>query len=537
MSFTKVVLAALVLSIAGCRLGTQGEVAEQIGEGRLADPEIYLPDVALGDLFHEVQMKRVFTDSKTFVDCVPLSPPAEVLKAYHSSRNLEAFDLSDFVKSYFKIPQQRVITVQTDDKQMADHLNQHWNYLTRLPDTLSERSSLLPLPYSYVVPGGRFREIYYWDSYFTMLGLFSSKRNDLAKDMIKNFAYLIDTYGFIPNGNRSYYLGRSQPPFFSAMVMLLAEQEGMDAAKPFLNHMEKEHQFWMEGSQLLTGGRRDYKRVVRLADNVILNRYWDNFEKPRPESYLEDFELARALNDERKKVLYRNLRAGAESGFDYSSRWFSDAASFDSIVTTQIIPVDLNALLYHMETAIATLNYEIGNSHKGDQFQQNATQRKDAILQYCWDESTGIFLDYNYKRGRRTQIPSLACMYPLYFRIANPTQAAKTADFVQQNLLYPGGVVTTLNATGQQWDFPNGWAPLQWITIKGLRNYQKNKLADEISNRWVALVDKIFKNTGKMMEKYNVVDLSLEAGGGEYPTQDGFGWTNGVTLKLLENKK
>jgi alpha,alpha-trehalase len=166
-------------------------------------------------------------------------------------------------------------------------------------------------------------------------------------------------------------------------------------------------------------------------------------------------------------------------------------------------------------------------------YSQKAEIRKIALHRYCWNEKEGFFLDYDFIARDFTEVPSLAAMYPLFFNMAEQAQADSVASKIEKDFLKDGGVLTTLVETGQQWDAPNGWAPLQWITIKGLRNYGYNDLSDTIKQRWVALNKKVYKNTGKMFEKYNVSDISFEAGGEEYPVQNDFGWTNGVLLKLL----
>ena len=174
-----------------------------------------------------------------------------------------------------------------------------------------------------------------------------------------------------------------------------------------------------------------------------------------------------------------------------------------------------------------------GDSEASKEFLDKATQRKAALLKYGWDANQGFFIDYDFKKQQSTGIPSLAGMYPLTFQMVTPQQAQSAAQVIQKKFLMPGGVVSTLTDNGQQWDYPNGWAPLQWMTIEGLRHYGQQELANTIKERWVDLNIKVYKNTGKLVEKYNVVDMSLEAGGGEYPVQDGFGWTNGVLLRLL----
>ena len=145
-------------------------------------------------------------------------------------------------------------------------------------------------------------------------------------------------------------------------------------------------------------------------------------------------------------------------------------------------------------------------------------------MKYNWDAEKGHFVDYDFVNQTSTDIPSLAMMFPLFMNIATDDQAASVKSVIENSFLHPGGVVTTLNRSGQQWDAPNGWAPLQWVTIKGLRNFGHNELAGEIRNRWISLNTEVFKRTGKLVEKYNVMDSGLEGGGGEYPNQDGFGW-------------
>jgi alpha,alpha-trehalase len=231
--------------------------------------------------------------------------------------------------------------------------------------------------------------------------------------------------------------------------------------------------------------------------------------------------------------MYRHLRAAAESGWDFSSRWLSNPSNLGSIQTTDIIPIDLNCLIYHLETLIAEAATISGDHAKVMEYEQRANNRKTALLKLCWNEEKGFFEDYNFKKRDFTGILSLAGAYPLFFNMVNDNQAQRVTEVLGSKFLKPGGFVTTLEETGQQWDAPNGWAPLQWMTIKGLLNYQQLELAMEAIDRWLAINNRVYKQTGKMVEKYNVNDISLLAGGGEYPVQDGFGWSNGVALELL----
>lgn len=496
------------------------------------------PDEQFGQLFADVQLKSVFPDSKTFADCTPKSDPVTILAAYNTARKQPGFSLKTFVEQYFTLPVKPTSGYTSKAGQSAaQHINDLWPVLTRPADARpragGQPGSLIPLVKPYVVPGGRFGEIYYWDSYFTMLGLQASGRVPMIRNMVDNFAYLISRFGFIPNGNRTYFLGRSQPPFFSLMVKLLSENQGQQVLLDYLPAMQREYDFWMDGKVGLTAQNPAHRRVVRLADGVFLNRYYDDKTTPRPESYKEDVELAKTSTD--KTTLYRHLRAGAESGWDYSSRWFRDGKSLSTIHTTDFIPIDLNCLLLNLERTLATAYQRKGDASRAKQYFTLAQQRQTAIQRYCWDANRQFFFDYDFVAKRPSAIYSLAAAYPLFVKLATPTQAQAVANTLQRDFLKPGGLTTTLGRTGQQWDAPNGWAPLQWVSIQGLRNYKLADLAGKIKLNWVAENGRVYKASGKMVEKYDVIGTA-SAKGGEYPNQDGFGWTNGVLLRLLSEK-
>ncbi|MDB5197648.1 MAG: trehalase [Flaviaesturariibacter sp.] len=484
------------------------------------------PDEIYGELFRDVQQSGIFKDSKTFVDCIPKRSPSQIVHDYLAVKNNPAirFSLDLFVHENFIIPAEDADHYVTQEKDVVQHINNLWKVLRRKSDTLVQGSSLLALPYDYIVPGGRFREIYYWDSYFTMLGLKESGEYELIENMVKNFAYLIDHYGHIPNGNRTYYLSRSQPPFFSLMVELLAQIKGDSIYKTYLPELQKEYAYWMDETA-------DTKHVAKLPDGGLLNRYWDRYSIPRQESYLEDLKIAPTDPQEQVKT-YKHIRSAAESGWDFSSRWFADGRHLHTMHTTDIIPVDLNCLLYHLETTIAKALY-LNNDTKAKDFEKFATARKAALLKYCWSATAGWFVDYNLSTKKASPELTLAGMTPFFLKLATKTQMQQAMPLLKKDFLKPGGVVTTLKITGEQWDSPNGWAPLQWMTIIGLENYGQAALAKDIARRWVALNKRVFAATGKLTEKYNVVNANKEGGGGEYPTQDGFGWTNGVLLALI----
>jgi alpha,alpha-trehalase len=500
-----------------------------------AQQQVKTPVEIYGQLFTDVQMAKVFPDGKTFPDCIPKRDPDAIVNDYLSEKKLTGkINLDSFVKQNFELPQAPQLNYITKEKDVVAHIKNLWGILRREKDLPIKGSSLLPLPYPYIVPGGRFREIYYWDSYFTMLGLKESGETEMIENMINNFAYLINTYGHIPNGNRSYYISRSQPPFFSMMVNLLASIKGDEVYKTYLSAMKKEYDFWMEGAEKLKPGQT-HRRVVMLRDGTIMNRYWDDAATPRPEGYREDV-LTAERSGRNKEEMYRNLRAGAESGIDFSSRWFADKKNITSIRVIDMIPPDLNSLLLNLEYTLAKAEQLSGNTKVSEQYLQKATKRQAAINKYCWNKALNFYTDYNFKKQRQSDVVDPAGMYP--FCIMDKTtsldQKCKMAVvMLKKKLLQPGGIQATENKTGQQWDAPNGWAPLEWMTIWGLDRCKQEDLAKDIAYRWIKLNNDVFLRTGKLMEKYNVADTHLDAGGGEYPGQDGFGWTNGVLLALI----
>lgn len=491
------------------------------------------PDEALGQLFHEVQKNQVYTDGKTFVDLIPKRRIKEIQQEYALEKQDPQFDLRDFVSRHFYRYGAYESSYHTDRSMSTrEHIEELWHVLER--KNRRDRGSLVALPNAYVVPGGRFSEQFYWDSYFIMLGLAADNRWDMIEGMLKNYAYMIRKFGFIPTANRTYFLSRSQPPFFSHMVKLLARHRGRRRTLiEYLPYLVVEYRFWMKGRKTLTKREhRAFARVVEMPNGAAMNRYYDNKTTPRPESLREDVETADGAPNREADRLYLHLRAGAESGWDFSSRWFVDPSDIRTIHTADIVPVDLNCLLYQLEETIAESYRLLRQPLLARRFQAAAERRSKSIQEYCWDESSQFFVDYNFHHSEQTGKITLAGVFPLYAKIATSKQAAAVAKTLEKDFLKAGGLVTTLETTGQQWDSPNGWAPLQWIVIESLRNYGYHQLAGEIRKRWIATNQKIFKESGKLVEKYDVVGHG-QGGGGEYPLQDGFGWTNGVLTALL----
>jgi alpha,alpha-trehalase len=266
------------------------------------------PAKLYGPLFAAVQTGRIFSDGKSFADAVPKRDRAAILSDYSAQKPvgdaLKRFVLANFV-----------VRGENDRGDLRGHVRLLWSQLVRQPQPAATGGSALTLTAPYVVPGGRFQEIYYWDSYFTMLGLRADGHPDLVEAMLDNFTGLIERYGHIPNGTRTYYLSRSQPPYYALMLDLSANTDPAVTARR-LAALRAEHAYWMKGEACLSARQAACLRAVRMPDGGILNRYYDDLDTPRDESFAEDVATAASLPPDRRNALYRDLRAGAESGWD-----------------------------------------------------------------------------------------------------------------------------------------------------------------------------------------------------------------------------
>lgn len=480
-------------------------------------------------LFDEVQRSQIFEDQKTMTDAVPLFSVVEINSKYENEKNAEGFDLKQFVLSNFDFLGAKISIIRERQLPIEEHIEKLWDELTRT--AYEEKGTLLKLPKPYVVPGGRFNEFFYWDSYFIMLGLQISGRVEMMENIIENCSYLIQTVGFVPNASRTHFLSRSQPPYFSLMLDLIFETtKDENIYIKYCDTLEKEYVFWMNGEKNLENGS-SVKRVVKTNNGDVLNRYYDAKNEPRPESYLIDIEDS----ENSGKEFYRNIRSACESGWDFSSRWFADGDTIQTIETLNLAQVDLNCLLWHLEKTLEKSSSLQNLSEKEKYYSERAMSRKQMIDKYFWDENSGIYKDYHTKKNTQTSSEHIAALYPLLLGLASENQAKLVAKNIEEKFLYQGGLVTTTKNSGQQWDFPNAWAPYQWLGFQSMKNYGFNDLAEKIKNNWSSNVERVYRNTGKLMEKYNALDIETVAGGGEYPNQDGFGWTNGVYLKLKNN--
>ncbi len=386
--------------------------------------------------------------------------------------------------------------------------------LLRLPVAggTKPEQGLLYLPFPYVVPGGRFNEMYGWDSYFIVLGLVHDGKTQLARDMVDNFLYEIRNYGKILNANRTYYMTRSQPPFLTGMLLAVFQATGdKEWLRQAVPAVLDTHRFWTS--------------EPHLTEASGLSRYWDFGEGPAPEVLsaekdaqgrnhydlvkdyyrshdVSDYDLTQYFDrahDQFKPLFYKGDRSMRESGFDPSNRF--GPFNIDII---HYNPVCLNSLLYLMEEQTARILQTLGQAAEAKAWHERSAQRAARINRLLWDEASGLYADYNFQLKKRGAYPFLTTFYPLWAGIATPAQAAR----VKANLgLFekPGGLQTSRFVSGNQWDAPFGWAPLEMIAVEGLRRYGFNEDADRISREFLTLVRDSYQRDGVIVEKYNVV--------------------------------
>lgn len=400
-----------------------------------------------------------------------------------------------------------------------------------------ELYSQIHVPHPFVVPGGRFRELYYWDSYWVVNGLLLSEMTDTASGMIQNFLYLVNRYGFVPNGGRIYYEKRSQPPFLTLMVESYYQTtKDKDFLRGALPSLEQEYSFWMQNRSM----------AVEVNATVhLLNRYHVQVGWPRPESYTDDLELAEGLTDDNKQLLWMDLKAGAESGWDYSSRWFIDAngnnrGSLKDTRTSLILPTDLNALLCLNEKTLASFHRILGDGESAARYDRAAARRQEAMEALLWDAERGAWFDYSLMTHSRHVEFHPSNLSPVWAQCySRPEMGERVVQYLKGSgaLRNPNGVPTSLTESGQQWDFPNAWPPLQHMLISGLSKLPSDDaqhLAFDLAQRWIRTNWLAYVKYDAMFEKYDVNGDGKPGGGGEYEVQLGFGWTNGVALQLLE---
>ncbi|KAJ2257961.1 hypothetical protein GGI13_000750 [Coemansia sp. RSA 455] len=541
------------------------------------------PIYCQGDLLHAVQMAKLYSDDKTFVDKPTLKPPAQVLAnfAQIGGANASREALIKFVDENFGQEGSELKPVELTEldatpaflnnvtdpllKAFGQTVNGYWSTLVREQDysSLCEGciSSMLSLKYHFAVPGGRFREIYYWDTYFTIEGMLRSGLKDLTRSIIRDLLAFVDFHGFVPNGARVYYLNRSQPPMLALMVKIYYEHTG-DAAfvAEALPLLEKEHAYW-QANHLINVTKPDDSGTVQLS------RYIVDTDQPRPEAYTKDYELAHNATTDpaAQAAIYADMATGAESGWDYTTRWVKNpSAQVDRLLygirTRQVIPVELNAILYQVEQALANFVDIANYSSPSANYRELAQTRRNAMYSMFYDQPSGLFYDYILDERQRSNILSPAALWPYWSFGADESNtshdggAHANAAFSPVSRILgksPGGFPATLYNSGQQWDYPSVWPPLQYVLMQGALNTGHVDLATQLAQTFVhsvlcawyktggsipGILEKLPNTTdsGHMFEKFDSTQVGKEGGGGEYNVQAGFGWTNGVLIWTLD---
>ncbi|ORX53048.1 trehalase [Hesseltinella vesiculosa] len=542
-----------------------------------------------GPLLKTVQLAQLYPDSKTFVDMPTKNPEDQVMQAFNalgqnpSVDAIQSFVNANFLDAGYELePFNFTVEPLTWLDRVDDIIYREWledvhEFWTELAFNFNTAklcdgcvSSTLPVKNPFIVPGGRFREFYYWDSFFVIQGLLLGDIDDMARNMIENFLDFVDTYGFMPNGARIYYLNRSQPPFLTQMVKLYFEKTNdVDFLKKALPVLDKEYVFWLDNTTVT---------IRKNGERYRLNHYNVHNESPRPESYVDDYNTV--VNGTHFSLLeqvslFSDLATGAETGWDYSSRW-SKIKDYSpdllrTLDTRSIVPVELNALLWSMETTLADWHDTYGTEDRrktkrqGEYYRKQASQRLHAMDVLLWDEAQASFFDFNLTSVEKNSEYTPANLFPFWLgavpeRVlrSKPT-LEKVFDLTYDTLAkYPGILTTSTHNTTQQWDFPNGWPPLQYVALQAMFNVDEwlgdtkfAPLAQVLAERNVATTFCSWYSTGgslpgvlnqlpnttdsgHIFEKFDVLSLDSAGSGGEYTVQVGFGWTNGVIIWMFD---
>ena len=434
-------------------------------------------------------------------------------------------------------------------------------------------AGLLYLKNSYVVPGGRFNEMYGWDSYFIIRGLVRDGRIDLAKGMVENFFFEIEHYGGVLNANRTYYLTRSQPPFLTSMILAVYDAQKASGhennewlAKAY-DYAVKDHELWTTEPHLAgsTGLSRyfdfgngpaaesvkdetgHYRQVAAyfLGQADLGRNYLIQSSSSKPSTLAAGPLFALQICDVAKTMgqpacdpagtialsadYYKGDRAMRESGFDISFRFGPYGAA-----THHYAPVCLNSLLYKTEKDLELMSVALGRKEESEKWHRQAEQRKASIQKYLWDSERGLFFDYDFQKQARSTYEYVTTFYPLWAGISTPEQARAVMQHVGK-FEQPGGLVMSPYETGGQWDFPYAWAPNQLMAIEGMRRSGFDEDANRLSYKFLSMVMENFRRDGTIREKYDAVKRSSETQvtAGYHMNIVGFGWTNGVFLALL----
>lgn len=489
-------------------------------------------------------------DSKSLADITLRRYPGQVVQDYHAQSQQPDFCHSTFFHENFAVPQAETVE-RTRAASLDEHIRKGWQALSYHEPV--DRGTYLGTPHPHLKPGDRFREGYYWDLEDGVSGLLAeaadetdaderNKKVGLVRNIADNLAHQIQKYGYVPNGQRTYYLGRSQPPVFASIVDQLAnfydnEKDRREVVETYLPAIVDEYHWWHEGVDQLSfdKGQLAHRRVVLMPDGSVLNRHWDDASGPRFESLHEDLQTASQVGEDKSEQLYKDIRAAAESGKDFTARFMTDPERLESIHTTDFVTPELNSLLYQYETFIAKAHQESGRSVLAEEFWEKAGRRQAAMNKYLYNQTDGFYYDYDFVRGEQSTIKSMAAAYPVNRGVASPEQGRKVVKVLGRDCLKRGGFVSALVDSPQQWDTKNGWPKDVREGVLAAYRVGDKLLAMTAISRWLHRNEKIFEMTGQLPEKANVVSEQPKIGdGGEYRPQLGFLWSNG-TYRLLDH--
>ncbi|XP_013200112.1 trehalase isoform X1 [Amyelois transitella] len=517
-----------------------------------------------GPLLDTVQMAGLYNDSKTFVDMkIKLSPQIAMDHFMEMMNRTDSHptkaDIQEFVNQNFEPEGSEFEEWKPTDwkdnpaflakikdpllHQWATDLHALWLQLGRkMKEEVKNNQDLYSIIYvdnPVIVPGGRFREFYYWDSYWILKGLLLSEMRSTARGMVSNFLDIVERIGFIPNGGRIYYAMRSQPPLLIPMVKLIMDDmDDIEFLRRHIHTLDREFDFWITNHTV---------EVDHNGHKYKLSRFIDQSQGPRPESYKEDIDCAKHFDSrDKKEELYAELKAAAESGWDFSSRWFilngTNKGNLTNLKTRSIVPVDLNAIMCSNAQLMHDFHARLQNAEKAAYYRDVHARYMEAIEKVLWHEDVGAWLDFNLESGRPRDYFYPTNIAPLWTKCYDQSRKEYFVNRVINYLdkvkvdIFEGGIPTTFEHSGEQWDYPNAWPPLQHIFVTGLANTgipSAMRLANELATKWVRSNFEVWKEKTAMLEKYDATIFGGFGGGGEYVVQTGFGWTNGVIMTLL----
>ncbi|XP_055278471.1 trehalase [Moschus berezovskii] len=539
-----------LLLLLGLGLGSQEALS------RPCESQVYCH----GEFLHQVQMAKLYQDDKQFVDMPLSSAPDQVLKCFRElaqayNLSIPRQELQVFVQEHFRAVGQELQPWTPEDwrdspqflqkildpklRAWAEQLHQLWKKLGKKvkAEVLShpEQFSLICSRQPFIVPGGRFVEFCYWDSYWVMEGLLLSEMPETVKGMLQNFLDLVQTYGHVPNGARVYYLQRSQPPLLTLMMhRYMAHTNDTTFLRDHIETLASELDFWTKNRSISVSSR---------GKSYIPNHYKVPYGGPRPEPYSKDAELAATLPEGNRDALLAELKAEAEPGWDFSSRWLvggPNPSLLSSIRTSKLLPVDLNAFLCQAEGLMSNFYSRLGNDSEATKYRNLLAQRMAALKDVLWDEDKGAWFDYDLENEKKNLEFYPSNFAPLWAGcFSDPDDVDKALKYLEDSRIftYQYGIPTSLQKTGQQWDFPNAWAPLQDLVIRGLAKSPSAKaqeVAFQLAQNWIRTNFDVYSKKSAMYEKYDINNGGQPGGGGEFEVQEGFGWTNGVALMLLD---